>query len=354
MEGIKEKNFFRKVWTSIKDFEGYEEFAAGKVLKTIKYILLLTLIFTILVSFAYVLKFYFAVEDVKAYINDNVDSIILKNGKLDVTSKNSIVIENENNIVPIIIVDTSEGANRDEYLEKLKAYDMGVLLLSDRVIIESKLFDLQNVSEINTGLSIYKDITDNSIMYSNLFDFDINSKDEALELISSSNLMYAYFVFFGTIFIYLFMVYIASNLVDGIVLGALGYLFARIMKLRLRFKATFNIGVYALTLPICLNLLYIIVNMFTGFTINYFQWMYTTISYIYVVVAILMIKTEIINQKIQLIRLRDIQEQEAREAEENNNQEEKKEKKEEKPKDKEDEKSDKKETSEGEPEGSNA
>ena len=41
--------------------------------------------------------------------------------------------------------------------------------------------------------------------------------------------------------------------------------------------------------------------------------MYTTISYIYVAVAILMIKTEIINQRIQLIRLQKIQEKVAKE-----------------------------------------
>ncbi len=61
---IKEKNFFKKVWTSIRDFEGYEEFAAGKVTKAIKYLLLLTLIFTIIVSLAYTYKLYATVKDV--------------------------------------------------------------------------------------------------------------------------------------------------------------------------------------------------------------------------------------------------------------------------------------------------
>ena len=115
--------------------------------------------------------------------------------------------------------------------------------------------------------------------------------------------MYTYVFFAATIFVYLFIVYFASHIVDIIVLAVLGYLFARIIKLRLRFKATFNIGVYALTLPMILNLIYIVVNTFTGFEIKYFGWMYQAISYIYVIVAILMIKTEIINQKIQLIRL---------------------------------------------------
>ncbi len=123
------------------------------------------------------------------------------------------------------------------------------------------------------------------------------------------------------------------------------------MKIRLRYKATFNIGVHALTLPLLLNLIYIIVNLFTGFEIRHFQWMYTSISYIYVVVAILMIKTEIINQKIQLIKLREIQANEAKKAEEKDTEE--KEKDKEAKEDKKDEE-EKNQGTDGEPEGSNA
>lgn len=352
MEGIKEKNFFKKIWTSIKDFEGYEEFAAGKVSKAIKYIILLTLIFTAIIGIAYTCKFYFAVESIKNYIKDNVENVTLKDGKLEVIADGSIIIVDENNIIPIIIVDTSKDANKEEYLEKLKAYDTGILLLSDKIIFESKLLNFKEAQN-NSGLSVYNEMNENSLLYTSLIDFDIDGKDELLDLIGGQSLLYGTSVFFVTIFIYLFIVYITSNLIDAIVLGTLGYLFARIMKLRLRYKATFNIGIYALTLPILLNLIYIIVNMFTGFTINYFQWMYTTISYIYVVVAILMIKTEIINQKIQLIRLQEIQEQAAKEAEENDKTEEKKEENKEN-KDEEDNETEKKKTTDGEPEGSNA
>ena len=53
-----------------------------------------------------------------------------------------------------------------------------------------------------------------------------------------------------------------------------------------------------------------------NFTITHFQWMYTSISYIYVVVAILMIKTEIMQKRIEMMKIREIQKQVAREAEE--------------------------------------
>lgn len=161
-------------------------------------------------------------------------------------------------------------------------------------------------------------------------------------------MLQVYGAFIFTILIYLFVAYFISNMLDVLVLGILGYIFARIVKIKLRYKAAFNISVYAITLPILLNLLYLIVNTFTGFQIEYFQWMYTSISYIYVVVAILMIKTEIIHQRIQLIKLREIQKQASEEAKEvePRNQEKKEEDKE--------EKEDKKEKTGEEPEGSKA
>ena len=49
----KELSFFKKIKTSIFDFEGYQDLAAEKVSKTIAYITLLILIFAILISIAY-------------------------------------------------------------------------------------------------------------------------------------------------------------------------------------------------------------------------------------------------------------------------------------------------------------
>ena len=210
-----------------------------------------------------------------------------------------------------------------------------MIVLSDRIFISS--------SSLGQEESIY---------YSSLFDTNLSSKAEFMELLSGKNMTYGYVLFAITVFIYMFIIYFISNLMDGLILGALGYLFARIMRMKLRFKATYNIGLHALTLPIILNLIYIIVNTLTGFTIEYFQWMYTTISYIYVAVAILMIKTEIINQKIELIRLEQIQQQKPEEQEE----EEEKEVDKQKPKKEDKEQEEKKEKGEQgeEPEGSNA
>ena len=309
----KKRNFFQKIWTSIRDFEKYEEFAADKVSSAIKYLALLTLIFTLIISAIYTYKFYTIVDGVKEYISKNIEEVKFEDGKLAVETKETIAVIDEENFIPIIIVDTAEDADIEAYKEKIKAYDNGIIMLSDRAIISSNLMS-----------------QDETIYYSNFIEQNIENKEELINLISESSMIYAYGIFCITIFVYLFIVYFTSNIIDGVVLGVLGYIFARIVKLRLRYKATFNIGLHALTLPIILNLIYIAVNTFTNFKINYFQWMYTSISYIYVAVAILMIKAEIINQRIQLTKLEEIQDNIKEEAIEEETQEKQKDKEEKK------------------------
>lgn len=78
------------------------------------------------------------------------------------------------------------------------------MCLSDKMIIESKLLNKQE-----------------EIYYSNIFSFDITSKANFLSLINTRNLFYTNLAFFTTLLIYLFIVYLSSNLVDSIVLGVI-------------------------------------------------------------------------------------------------------------------------------------
>lgn len=162
-----------------------------------------------------------------------------------------------------------------------------------------------------------------------------------------------YEVFFIIVFFSVLTAYFTTTFIDAAMLGILGLIVARLIGIRMKYKATVNIGIHALTLPLILQIIYLTVNILTGFEVKYFQWMYTTISYIYVVVAILMIKTQFINQQIELMKIKLEQE---KVKEEINQQEEPKneepEEKQEKPKDE-----DKKEEDNNlgaEPEGTNA
>lgn len=89
MEG-KKKNFFQKAWISIKDFEGYEQFAAERISKAIIYLLILTLLFAIVITAAYTYQFYVAIEHTKNKIQEQIEEISLVDRKARYKGKGRI------------------------------------------------------------------------------------------------------------------------------------------------------------------------------------------------------------------------------------------------------------------------
>lgn len=65
-----------------------------------------------------------------------------------------------------------------------------------------------------------------------------------------------------------------------------------ILRLKIRYVAVFNMAVYAITLPTLLNMLYIGINAFFNYTINYFEVMYILVASIYMIASIFILKSE--------------------------------------------------------------
>lgn len=147
------------------------------------------------------------------------------------------------------------------------------------------------------------------IMYNQLADNGIELEviDEAINYVKSNNNTNFYAMLAISITLYMFIIYFALGLVDALLISILGLIVSRLAGIILKYKPIFVMSVYALTLPIFLNCIYIVVNTLTGFTIDYFQIVYNVIAYIYIITAILIIKTDFIEQQQQLIKI--IQEQ---------------------------------------------
>ena len=331
---MKEKklSFFKKLKTSIFDFDGYQELAAENISRTIGYIVLLMLIFSILTSLAFLYNFSQQVADVKDYINNEISEIKYENYQLTVIP---------NNGEEITEIDNEELGVIQKSINDIESRNNGILILKDKIIVKSGI--------ITKPLEYsYKDISET---------YNINKidKNEVLNLLSGSEMKTAMLMLWGAMALYMFIIFLSTVLIDMFLLSILAYIVTRISGLRLKISAVYNIASYALTLPIILNIIYAIVNTITGFTIQYFQIMYTAIASIYVVTAILMIKSDVIKRQLELNKI--IEEQERVRQELKQKEEEEKEKAEEERRRREREKQKKKEK-EGnvgeEPEGDNA
>lgn len=378
----KEKlSFLKKVRISIFDFDGYQELAAEKISRTIGYIVLLILIFAIIISLTYTFQFNALIGNVREYINNEISEIKYENYELSiipnekqVSSENQVqgnqedevnnepAIEDEqkvmkidsNELIPAKIIINTETTAEEEIqanINEISSSQNGILILKDRIIIKN---------EFSTNLAeyTYKTISEQ---------YNINKidKTEILNMLSGQAIKRVLIIFFITILLYMFIIYVSTMLIDILLLVVLTYIVARISGLRLKYSAIYNIASYSLTLPVILNMIYFVVNRLTGFTIEYFQIMYTALASIYIITAILMIKSDVIKKQIELNKIIEEQEkvkqelkrkeEEKREQEEQERRRQEREKREKKEKEKEPGQEKKRSGAAGEtPEGGNA
>lgn len=294
-ENIEKVGFFKRVYLAIKDFEQYGIFGAESILTAIKYLLKIMLIFVVVVAGIFIYQFHTYFQEALNNFNENISELHFVEGSLEINQGETIEIRNDHSILPYLTIDTDATEEQiQDYTKKLSGYETGMLILRDKIIYKNELLAEQIEHH-------YKDILQNYP----ISEFD---KQGVLDFVSQIDKVSLYISLFVVMTIYLYIIYLASTFVDVVMLAVLGFIVGRIAGIKIRFKATFNIGIYALTLPLLLNLIYIVVNSLTGFTIQYFSWMYTTISYIYVIVAILMIKADFINKQAELMKI--IEEQE--------------------------------------------
>ena len=341
----KEKlSFFKKVRMSIFDFDSYQELAAEKISRTIGYIVLLILIFSIIISITYTFQFNGLIGNVREYINNEISEIRYENYELSVipnnlenateqeqgdnekeinndnneqdpvserdtnneqNTDNEQTIDNEqkimkidsNELIPAKIIINTETTDEEEIqanINEISSSQNGILILKNRIIIKN---------EFSTNLSeyTYKTISEQ---------YNINKidKTEILNMLSGQAINRVLTIFFITLLLYMFIIYVSTMLIDILLLVVLAYIVTRISGLKLKYSAIYNIASYSLTLPVILNIIYFVVNRLTGFTIEYFQIMYTALASIYIITAILMIKSDVIKKQIELNKI--IEEQE--------------------------------------------
>lgn len=321
MEENKEQkiSFLTRLKWAIFNVENYDFFAVEKSHKAFVYFIKLLLIFTVIICIPITYIFGNYYKKTVNYIINEFPNFTYENGRLDVEKEETIINESEHGIVIIDTTITLETEKAQELVKKVKTYQSGIVLLNDRVIIKLP------TSEQPT-----------SYLYNEIINSERIEKSEVIEYINSIPVASVYIAFYITSIIYLFSIYFIIILMDVILLSILGVITSRVSGMKLRYLPILNISIYSLTLPILLNAIYITVNTLTGFEIQYFQIMYNAISYIYLVTAILMIKSEMIKQQIELMKLEEEQKKVKEELE--RQKEEEKEKKEQKQKEKEDEK----------------
>ena len=325
---IKEEpvGFFKKLWYSIVKIEKYPNMAAQGLGKAISYMAKIVAILAVVLCLGMVYQANGMVKEGIAYLQNEFPEFSYKDGILNVESEERIVISEEDSVTGRTIIDTKTEDEQviNGYINEVTEAGDGVIVLKDKVIVKSSAvagtisYDYKQTFE-PMGLTEF-------------------NKENVIEYASGSQIASLYVSIFLTIFVYAFLMYFLTTLSNAIILSLFGYITTLLARIKMRFVAIFNMSVYALTLSTILNMIYIGINIFVPFNMEYFQVMYIAVAAIYIVAAILILKTEFIKQQFELMKIAEAEEIVKKEMQEKENQErENKEKEERKKKDKEEE-----------------
>lgn len=341
------KGFFKKVWYSIDKIEKYAELSAEGFGRAIKYLSILVIMLAIISSLVSIYRTSLEMKNIAQYINERAPELTYNDGTLQVDSEEVITDDSSNFGKVIIDTKTDSEEQINQYINQINEEENGIIILKNKLIL--KEVGIQGTANYN-----YKEL------FAEIGITEFN-KQQIVDYLKSSNMMPIYLNLFLALLIYAFVIYFINTLCYIAIIALVGYMATWILRLKIRFVAVFNMAVYAVTLPTILNMIYLIVNAFYTFTIDYFDIMYMLVASIYVIAAVFMLKSEFNKKQGEVQKIVEVQKEVKEEIEEKEKQEEQN-KKENKEENKEIGKKDKKkkdETKEDnangeEPEGSNA
>lgn len=343
-------SFFKKIWYSITKFEKYPDMATEGTGSAIRYLIGLVTIVTIFSMIGSLLEMTKLVDNLAGYIQENIPEFSYENGKVSMDLEEPMVIEEiqYNGIDRVVINPLAENEEqKNKSKEQNNINGTTIFFFKDQIILVNKIENGETTQSPYT----YKDF----IASYTQEDIKTFNKQGVIEYMTSDKMNSYYGRYATTLIVYLIVMNVLIALLDTLELAVLGWITSITARIRMRFSALYNMAIYSLTLPMILNIIYMVINYFTDFIITYFQVAYVTIAYIYLAAAIFILKDDFIKrqQEVEKIKQEQIKvREEIRRLEEEEKQEKQRKKKE---KEKEKENKEKEDNNRGEePKGSEA
>ena len=213
-----------------------------------------------------VLKVNKLVWNLSEYIEQNIPDFKFEDGKISMDINDPIIIDNFEykgieKVVVNTLADTDETKEQSEKDEIVAG--ITIFFFKDEIVLKSKIDD----DNIQTQSYTYTDFIANYTKE----DITTFNKNELIDYMRSNKIMPFYASYAVTMFIGLFITGMVYALLDTLRVAIFGWVTAVVAKIKMKFVAIYNMAVYSFTLPMILEIIYLVINYFTDFTIKYFQ-----------------------------------------------------------------------------------
>lgn len=243
-------NFFLQVRESVIDFKFYRSIKDNKFSRSFVYLLLLFMIIYFINGTKTFIVSRMVIDEVVTGLSAGMPDFRLENGEFIFEGKMPYKISGDNEA---FIIDTT--GSTDE--EALRDAETGILITKDKLYIKRNAVEMRefNLKEFNT-ITV--------------------SKSDLLEFLPKLSWIVLIFIAFGFVFV------LGWKLLNAVLLALLGLAANAMTGGRLKFNNLMNISIYALTLPMLIQLA---VNLY-GYPVPYFGLIYWGISILYVALAV--------------------------------------------------------------------
>jgi hypothetical protein len=250
-------NFFIQMRESVIDFKFYNSIKNNRFSKSFVYLLLLFLIIYFINGTRTFIATRIAVDELVAGMSTSIPEFRLENGEFSFEGEMPYYISSSTD--EAFVIDTTGQVSESI----LKDVSSGILITKNmlyvkRSEIETREFSLTELE----GITL--------------------TKAKVLEFLPKLSWIVFILIAFGFIFV------LGWKLLNAVILALLGLIISAVMKRRLKYGNLLNISIYALTLPMLIQLA---VNLY-GYPIANFWLIYWGISILYVSMAVKSCKDE--------------------------------------------------------------
>lgn len=294
MEEKKKMNFFKRLKVAIFNLEEYGTFIEEKFSVAIKYMFCIILFTSLIMSLILTVEYTQVIKKGLNYIENEFPDFNFESNKLNV---NQYVDAYDEQYDFKLIADTTENLTQEkieEYKKKLDEHHNSLLVLNDKIIYSEYDEELQ-----------YK-FSD----FSQIFNLEKSNKNDILEQFHAMGGIKAVSTMFMIVITISSIIgNIIDVMLDVILVACVGIIIARLCGIAIKGFVAGSLAIYSLTVPVLCTFIYGLILNFTGFQIKYFSVMYLMIAYVYIIAAILIIKTDLIKQAQELMRIKSVEEQ---------------------------------------------
>lgn len=261
-----------RFWISIADIDKYYYIATEGLRRSILYIVILVILASLIVTGAFVNESKKVFKGSADFIANNIsDFTISKDGlKLENDKKPIETKLNRAREFKIIINDESSEDENNSTIEK----NNGEIIIFGKNAIYLKVNDIE------------KTFTYDEVM--NFLELEKISKSDIIGLASNeqeTNRMFIAMLF--SLSIYFILQNIVVVVAYIIAIALVGVIMATLLGMKFKFSAIVSMSISAITLPIVLAIIYAICFIYTGFIMKYFTVMFSAISYVYIIMALI-------------------------------------------------------------------